>query len=554
MLKKILTILFRMNTKPPEDPPSNNTRSKKRKRKPNKITTVIKKKTKIIEELNSSTHSDTIEEETLEETIEEINDNETNDKETNDKEIPKTMVKIIDEYGDEEYFPDEEGYDYEDGFLVLDDFKSLANYLGIKVFENIQKRIEEEDEFGKESIGLYDEDLEYFNNLTDEEKNLLKEKNKEVNEYNKIEIPLKIKILKSNIPISTKATIMEKIKSFDEMTPHESGYGKMKKYLNRLSRIPFGNYVEMPIKKTDTHKKIDTFIKESYKCLDNAVYGQTETKMKIIQIMAQWISNPNSVSSVIALQGPPGVGKTSILKHGLAKALKRPFSFIALGGATDASFLEGHGFTYEGSMYGRIASILMETKCMNPIIFFDELDKISETKHGEEIVGILTHLTDSTQNSTYHDKYFEGIDLDLSKALIVFAYNDEKKINPILKDRILTINVKGFTVKEKIEIAKNYLLKEITENIGLKKEDINISDELLTHIINNFTSEQGVRDLKRCLETIVLKLNLMRYTDMSLDYRLKDITFPITLTKESTNKLLGKVKGVGDESRKRLYM
>ena len=538
-----------MNTKPPEDPPSNNTRSKKRKRKPNKITTVIKKKTKIIEELNSSTHSDTIEEETLEETIEEINNNE-----TNDKEIPKTMVKIIDEYGDEEYFPDEEGYDYEDGFLVLDDFKSLANYLGIKVFENIQKRIEEEDEFGKESIGLYDEDLEYFNNLTDEEKNLLKEKNKEVNEYNKIEIPLKIKILKSNIPISTKATIMEKIKSFDEMTPHESGYGKMKKYLNRLSRIPFGNYVEMPIKKTDTHKKIDTFIKESYKCLDNAVYGQTETKMKIIQIMAQWISNPNSVSSVIALQGPPGVGKTSILKHGLAKALKRPFSFIALGGATDASFLEGHGFTYEGSMYGRIASILMETKCMNPIIFFDELDKISETKHGEEIVGILTHLTDSTQNSTYHDKYFEGIDLDLSKALIVFAYNDEKKINPILKDRILTINVKGFTVKEKIEIAKNYLLKEITENIGLKKEDINISDELLTHIINNFTSEQGVRDLKRCLETIVLKLNLMRYTDMSLDYRLKDITFPITLTKESTNKLLGKVKGVGDESWKRLYM
>lgn len=549
MLKKILTILFRMNTKPPEDPPSNNTRSKKRKRKPNKITTVIKKKTKIIEELNSSTHSDTIEEETLEETIEEINDNE-----TNDKQIPKTMVKIIDEYGDEEYFPDEEGYDYEDGFLVLDDFKSLANYLGIKVFENIQKRIEEDDEFGKESIGLYDEDLEYFNNLTDEEKNLLKERNKEVNEYNKIEIPLKIKILKSNIPISTKATIMEKIKSFDEMTPHESGYGKMKKYLNRLSRIPFGNYVEMPIKKTDTHKKIDTFIKESYKCLDNAVYGQSETKMKIIQIMAQWISNPNSVSSVIALQGPPGVGKTSILKHGLAKALKRPFSFIALGGATDASFLEGHGFTYEGSMYGRIASILMETKCMNPIIFFDELDKISETKHGEEIVGILTHLTDSTQNSTYHDKYFEGIDLDLSKALIVFAYNDEKKINPILKDRILTINVKGFTVKEKIEIAKNYLLKEILKNIGLKENDIIMSDELLTHIITNFTTEEGVRDLKRCLETIVLKLNLMRYTDMSLDYRLKDITFPITLTKESTNKLLGKVKGVGDESWKRLYM
>ena len=196
----------------------------------------------------------------------------------------------------------------------------------------------------------------------------------------------------------------------------------------------------------------------------------------------------------------------------------------------------------------------METKCMNPIIFFDELDKISETKHGEEIVGILTHLTDSTQNSTYHDKYFDGIDLDLSKALIVFAYNDESKINPILKDRILTIHVKGFNVKDKIEIAKNYLLKEITTNIGLKKEDIVFSDELLTHIINNFTSEKGVRDLKRCLETIILKLNLMRYTDMTLDYRLKDISFPLNLTKDNIDNLLGKGKGIGDESWKRLYM
>ena len=361
------------STNPPEDPPSNNTRSKKRKRKSNKITTIIKKKTKIIEEFNSNEDVDEDVDE-IEEIVASEKSSEEKEEVTEPKNNSKAIIKIInsydddDEYYDDEYDPENDEYDYEDGFLVGDDVSSLFNYLGIKVFENIKKRIEEDDE-GKESIGLYDEELEYFNNLTEEEKTLLKERNKEVNEYNKIEVPLKIKILKSNIPISTKATIMEKIKTFDEMTAHESGYGKMKKYLNRLSRIPFGNYVEMPIKKTDTHKKIDNFIKDSYKCLDNAVYGQTETKMKIIQIMAQWISNPNSVSSVIALQGPPGVGKTSILKHGLAKALKRPFSFIALGGATDASFLEGHGFTYEGSMYGRIASILMETKCMNPIIF-----------------------------------------------------------------------------------------------------------------------------------------------------------------------------------------
>lgn len=532
-----------------DGPPSNNTRSKKRKRK--NIKTIIKKKTKItkikknIE--NSSGSSESSELSYIEE---------------EEEEVPKNtvIIKNIDneDLYDEDYDPTLDEYDYQDGFLVLDDgvdFSQLATYLGLKVYENINRRLEEEEgKFGEESIELYDDELKYFNNLKEEEQLLLKEKNKEVVEYNKIDIPLKIKILKSNIPISTKATIMEKIKNFEGMSQHESEYNKMKKYLGRLSRMPFGNYVEMPISKTDTHKKIDNFIKSSYQCLEDSVYGQRETKMKIIQIMAQWISNPESVSSVIALQGPPGVGKTSILKHGLAKALQRPFSFIALGGATDASFLEGHGYTYEGAMYGRIASILMETKCMNPIIFFDELDKISETKHGEEIVGILTHLTDSTQNSTYHDKYFDGIDLDLSKALIVFAYNDESKINPILKDRILTIHVKGFNVKDKIEIAKNYLLKEITTNIGLKKEDIVFSDDLLTHIINHFTSEQGVRDLKRCLETIILKLNLMRYTDMTLDYRLKDISFPLNLTKENVNNLLGKEKGSGDESWKRLYM
>ena len=144
---------------------------------------------------------------------------------------------------------------------------------------------------------------------------------------------------------------------------------------------------------------------------------------------------------LFGFEGPPGVGKT-LAKKGIASCLKdnegssRPFAFIAVGGSSNASTLDGHNYTYVGSTWGRIVDILMETKCMNPIIFIDELDKVSRTEHGKEIIGILTHLIDPTQNDSFQDKYFTGIDLDLSKALFVFSYNDVDSIDRILLDRI----------------------------------------------------------------------------------------------------------------------
>ena len=140
-------------------------------------------------------------------------------------------------------------------------------------------------------------------------------------------------------------------------------------------------------------------------------------------------------------EGPPGTGKTTLAKRGISKCLidyegnTRPFAFIALGGSSNGSTLEGHNYTYVGSTYGRIVDILMETKCMNPIIYIDELDKISKTEHGKEIVGILTHLTDTTQNDTWCDKYFSGVKLDLSRVLFIFSYNDPSLIDKILLDR-----------------------------------------------------------------------------------------------------------------------
>ena len=207
-------------------------------------------------------------------------------------------------------------------------------------------------------------------------------------------------------------------------------------------RIPFNEINTLPVNKHDPVEKVQEFMTKSQEILDEAVYGLDNAKMQILQMVGQWIANPNAVGTAIAIKGPMGTGKTTLVKNGISKILNREFAFIALGGATDSSHLEGHSYTYEGSTWGKIVDILIQCKTMNPIIYFDELDKISDTPKGEEIIGILTHLTDTTQNDKFHDKYFSEIDFDMSKYLFIFSYNDETKINPILKDRMYNIGTK----------------------------------------------------------------------------------------------------------------
>ena len=238
---------------------------------------------------------------------------------------------------------------------------------------------------------------------------------------------------------------------------------------------------------------------------------------------------------------------TSLVKEGISKILNRPFAFIALGGATDSSFLEGHSYTYEGSTWGKIVQILIDSKCMNPVIYFDELDKISDTPRGEEIAGILTHLTDTTQNSQFHDKYFAEINFDLSKCLFIFSYNDETKVNPILKDRMYRIKTKGYVQKEKTIIAKSYLLPRIREQVRFESEEIIIPDDTIHYMIENLCDkEDGVRNLKRCLEIIFTKLNLYRLmkpgSNLFEENMSLKVEFPFTVTKNLVDKLIKKEK------------
>ena len=321
------------------------------------------------------------------------------------------------------------------------------------------------------------------------------------------------------------------------MKNYDSEYSKLNKWFKGLSQIPFDNHVLMPVSINDSDVKIQKFLFDSYEILKNTIYGQNNAKNKIMQILAQWISNPNSSGQIIALGGPPGVGKTSLVKNGVSRALNRPFCFYALGGATDISNLEGHSYTYEGAVWGRMIEMLMESKVMNPVIFFDELDKISNTAKGNEITGLLTHLTDFTQNNVFHDKYFAEIDIDFSKTVFFFSFNDIELINPILKDRLTIVEFEGYSIEEKIKIVQDFIIPDLLKNIGFLKDDISLNVDIIKYIINTYTSnESGVRNIKRCIEDLFLKINLLRLMKnddknmIDIEYNIENLTFPLVIT------------------------
>jgi ATP-dependent Lon protease len=162
-------------------------------------------------------------------------------------------------------------------------------------------------------------------------------------------------------------------------------------------------------------------------------------------------------------------------------------------------------------LYGKICESLMKTGIMNPLFLFDELDKVSNTYKGQEIINTLIHITDPVQNDKFNDRYFEEIDIDISRSMIIFTYNDDSLINPILRDRMIVINVNGYDNEEKLILATDYIVPEILKQYNLNKGDIVFSVELLRHIINNIEKEDGVRNLKRAINNIVSWINMMIY-------------------------------------------
>ena len=400
-----------------------------------------------------------------------------------------------------------------------------------ELYENFKKSINSQPEIM--TIDFDEHEKQYFNNLDDDKQEYILAIKNKLQKSGLNNKPLLFKILESSCDEATKILLLEKINELKKMDTSTSEYYKLHKYIKTILDIPFNIYIN------EDYEDAKKYIENSYNILNQTIYGHQEVKLHILQIASHFIKNPMGTGNVFGIYGPPGIGKTTIIKDGLSKVLNRPFSFISLGGAADSSFLDGHSYTYEGSQHGKIVEALVKSKCLNPIIYFDELDKISSTPKGDEITNMLIHLTDSSQNTCFQDKYFTGFNIDISKVIFVFSFNNLENIDPILRDRINLISLHGFTRSEKLHIAKEYLLESIYKNFNMK--DISFKDEALYYMIDTYSNEDGVRELKRKLQEVISKINLITLVGSSLcNLPRISIKFPLKITTNLLRKILKK--------------
>jgi hypothetical protein len=354
-------------------------------------------------------------------------------------------------------------------------------------------------------------------------------------------VSLMLRILQLKLSPDIQAMILAKYNSLQSMDPSTGEYFKLRNWLDKAVSVPFGMYKEMPIKIQDGPDKCAEFMTKARKTLDEAIYGQDETKLQIMQYMSTKVVNPSGRGMSLLLIGPPGIGKTSIIKNGIAKALDWPFQFISLGGDSDASTYTGHQLVYESSHCGKIVNSLVNAKSMSMILLFDELDKVSTTAKGEEVQNLLVHLTDPAANGEFEDKYLAGIPIDLSRTMLVFSANDITKIDKVLLDRLTVIDLKGYELEQKIVIAENYLLPAALKEVNLV-EKVGISKEIIKYIIEQYASkESGVRELKRCIEQIAQKVNMLRmYNSKDLPFYIEKFSLPFVVKKEHIDLFLKK--------------
>ena len=316
---------------------------------------------------------------------------------------------------------------------------------------------------------------------------------------------LRDKLLLLNVDVGTKSFLLDKY----ELTRKASGsdYSKGMAWLKTAAGLPYGKYKQLKVKATDPPEKIKAFFEDVKSKLDKNIHGLEHVKQEILEYVARKITNPHGKGHILALCGPPGVGKSKIIKS-LAGALDLPFFQINCGGLNDVSVLTGHSETYIGSKPGKIVEILQHANYMNPIIYMDEVDKISENK-SVEINGVLTHLLDEEQNNKFQDNYLSSVNLNLSKVFFVLSFNDITKVDDIVSDRLKIIYIQEPTLEQKVQICHDKVIPELMASVNFDHNSvIRIDKEVIEYIATKkCDKESGVRKLRQALEKVFNKLN-----------------------------------------------
>ncbi|MDE7124614.1 MAG: endopeptidase La, partial [Eubacterium sp.] len=310
----------------------------------------------------------------------------------------------------------------------------------------------------------------------------------------------------------------------------------VRNYLDKCLEIPFGRYTKNSIN-----------LEKSRKILDKEHYSLDKVKERIIESLAVFKRNPDFSGQIICLAGPPGVGKTSIVKS-LAKSMNRKYIRIALGGVHDEAEIRGHRKTYIGAMPGRIIEAVIKSGVMNPIILLDEIDKVGNDYKGDPSSALLEAL-DPEQNFSFNDHYID-FSVDLSKVLFITTANDVSTIAAPLFDRMEVIELNSYTAEEKFHIAKDYLLKKEMKKHNLSSKEFKISNDAIYTLIDCYTSEAGVRNLEKVIGSLCRKAAVMLETDNSSfkvnDKNVENILGPKKYHHDKINKdnLVGTVNGL----------
>lgn len=383
--------------------------------------------------------------------------------------------------------------------------------------KGVKKRARDKDDDNPASSSYDMEHRKFYWDLSGEKRARIAELERQLDEARQRDgrkVPSRFRLLESGASPAIKSAVMTRVEGLFSSNSHPSEKSKLTKWLDAFLRIPFGIRRPLPVSHDSPKDDIRRFIVNTKIKLDDNIYGHADAKEQIIRTLAKWISNPHSKGTIIGIQGPPGCGKTTLVRNCIAKALDLPMVMIPLGGVTDSSVLNGHLYTYEGSTYGAVANCLMNAKCMNPVFLLDELDKVGGDSHrGQEVVNTLIHMTDPVQNENFSDHYFADVPIDLSKSLMVLTFNNLEAINPILRDRMSIIKTSGYVLKDKKHIAQKHLLPRIAAQHGMS--GLTITDAGVEEIVKRVESESGVRNLERAIDTIVGNINLARMVSES---------------------------------------
>ena len=391
----------------------------------------------------------------------------------------------------------------------------------------------------------YTKDCDRFVKMVDQKLRNEPDPNENIFGRPKISMPLKERILESGFSNDVKAVIYDKYIHYTNCGPDEKS--KYQNWIDTVLSLPRPGQVKETIGvQTNVpggHANASNLICEMANKFEEKIYGLKEVKEEILGMIANMVVNPKCKNKAIGMHGPPGIGKTMIVKI-VSEVLGVPYVHIALGGVTDSSFLEGHGFTYIGSEPGAIVKALIEMKQTNGIIFFDEIDKISKTHHGKEVEHALLHITDFTQNHNYRDKYVGEIPIDLSNCIFICAMNSTEEIDTALLSRIPLIKFDGYTNAEKHHIVSKYIFPEILAEYNIPGSDIILTDETIRHAICRVKEEghrddkSGVRGIKQFLNRLVSKINLCRLLHASskqrpaFSFEIPNFSIPYTITEE----------------------